>query len=74
MSWSTSFVSLKMCVGFSIFDSVSFLLVLGLFFFQQKAWILWLENVTIPFKIKIMEKSYAFLTPDLWFLSCNKKF
>ena len=26
MSWSTRFVSLKLCVGFSIFDSVSFLL------------------------------------------------
>ena len=26
MSWSTRFISLKLCVGFSIFDSVSFLL------------------------------------------------
>ena len=26
MSWSTRFVSVKLCVGFSIFDSVSFLL------------------------------------------------
>ena len=26
MNWSTGFVSLKLCVGFSIFDSVSFLL------------------------------------------------
>ena len=26
MNWSTRFVSLKLCVGFSIFDSVSFLL------------------------------------------------
>ena len=26
VSWSTRFVSLKLCVGFSIFDSVSFLL------------------------------------------------
>ena len=26
MSWSTRFVSLKLCMGFSIFDSVSFLL------------------------------------------------
>ena len=26
MNWSTSFVSLELCVGFSIFDSVSFLL------------------------------------------------
>ena len=26
MSWNTRFVSLKLCVGFSIFDSLSFLL------------------------------------------------
>ena len=26
MSWSTRFLSLKLCVGFSLFDSVSFLL------------------------------------------------
>ena len=26
MSWNTRFVSLKLCVGFSIFDAVSFLL------------------------------------------------
>ena len=28
VSWSTRFLSLKLCVGFSIFDSVSFLLKL----------------------------------------------
>ena len=39
MSWSTRFVSLKLCVGFSILDSVLFLL-----------------NIIIPFKTKIIEK------------------
>ena len=28
----------------------------------------------IPFKIKIIEKPHIILLPDLWFLSCNKKF
>ena len=35
MSWSTRFVSLKLCVGFSIFDSVSFLLKF-IFLFSKK--------------------------------------
>ena len=43
-------------------------------FIQQNAWILWLKNVIIPFKIKIIEKPHKVLLPDLWFLSCNKKF
>ena len=34
MSWSTRFVSLKLCVGFSNFDSVSFLLKF-IFFFNK---------------------------------------
>ena len=34
MSWSTRFVSLKLCVGFSIFDSVLFLLKF-IFFFNK---------------------------------------
>ena len=37
------FVSLKVCVEFQ-------------FFVQQKAQTLWLENVTIPLQIKIIEK------------------
>ena len=36
-------------------------------FVQQKAWILWLENAIIPFKIKIMEKPLTVLLPELWF-------
>ena len=34
-SWSTWFISLKLCVGFSIFDSVSFLLKF-IFLFNKK--------------------------------------
>ena len=43
-------------------------------FIQQNAWALWLRNVVIPFKIKIIEKPNKDLPPDLLFLSCNKKF
>ena len=43
-------------------------------FVQQKAWTLWLENVIIPIKTKIIENSHTVLLSDLWFLSCNKKF
>ena len=45
-SWSTRFVSLKAFVGFSIFDSISFLLVY-IFVVQQKVWSLWfIHNVS----------------------------
>ena len=44
------------------------------FFVQRKAWTLWLENVVILFKIKIIQKPHMFLLPDLLILSCNKKF
>ena len=43
MSWSTSFVSVKMCVGLSIFDFVSPLLKFK-FFVQQNAWTLTLKR------------------------------
>ena len=36
MSWSLSFLSLKMCVGFSIFDSVSFLFKLIFLFIKKR--------------------------------------
>ena len=58
MSWSTMLVSLKACVGFSTF------LYFPFFIF----------NFIIPSKIKITEKPHTLLLPDLWFLSCNKKF
>ena len=43
-------------------------------FVQQSAWTLWLSNFITPFKIKIIEKPHIVLLPDVWFLSCNKKF
>ena len=52
------FVSLKLWLGFSIFDPV--LLLLKFIFVQQNAWILWLLNFIIPFKIKIIQKSHSF--------------
>ena len=66
MSWNIKvvfIVSLKLCVGFSIFDFVSFLLKT-----------LSPYNVIIPFKAKVIEKPHTVLLPDLWFWSCNKKF
>ena len=71
-SWKTWFISLKLCIGFSIFDSVSFLLNSCYYYFYyfrstEKNW-------ALPFKIKIIEEPNTVLLPDLWFLSCNKKF
>ena len=43
-------------------------------FVQQKPWSLWLWNVIMSFKIKIIEKPHTLLLPDLWFLSCINKF
>ena len=71
--WSTRSISLKLCEGFSIFHSVSFLLEFFIFV-QQKSRTLWLQNVIIPFKIKIIEKPHTVLLPDPWFLSWNNKF
>ena len=66
MSWSTSFAPLKLCVGFSIFDSVLFLLkVIFLFSKMHKFFDF---DVIIPFKIEIIEKPFTVLLPDLWFL------
>ena len=72
-SWITRFVSLKVCVGFFIFDSAS-LFFLKFIFFQQKGWALGIYNVIIPFKIIMVEKLHTILLPNIWFLSCNKKF
>ena len=43
-------------------------------FVHQNAWIRCLQNVIIPLKIKITEKTRTVLLPNLWFLSYNKKF
>ena len=65
--------SLKLCAELSIFDSVLCFIIVYIFV-QQHAWILWLYNVVIPIKIKIIKKPHTVLLPVLWFLSCNKKF
>ena len=66
MSWSTRFVSLKLCVWFCFTFNKVYIFV------QQNAWTLWLWNVTIHFKIKIMEKPHTVLLPDPWFLNYDK--
>ena len=43
-------------------------------FVQHKPWTLWLQIVIIPFKIRIVENPLTLLLPDLWLLSCKKKF
>ena len=70
IGWSTSFVSLKMWVEFSIFDSISFLLKF-IFLFNKMHEVF---DFKTPFKTKIIEKPHTALLPDVWFLSCNKKF
>ena len=42
-------------------------------FVQPKPYTLWVQNI-IPLKIKTVEETQTFLFPDLWFLSCGKKF
>ena len=70
MSRSTRFVSLKLREGFSIFDSISFLLKF-LFLFNKMHGFFELKK-SIPFKIQIIEKLLTVLLLDLWFLSPNK--
>ena len=72
MSWSTRFLYLKLDVGFSICDYVSFLL--KFIFLRNKMHGLSDFKRRIFFKIKVKEKPHRVLLPDLWFLSCNKKF
>ena len=61
------------CVSDFLF-SIPFCFYYSIIFVQQNAWALWLWNVIISFKIKIIEKPQIVLLPDLWFLSYNKKF
>ena len=72
-SLSTKFISLKLCVGFSIFYSVSFLLKF-IFLFNKKHGLFDFKNVIIPFKMKTIANPHTVLLLNLWFLSCNKKF
>ena len=64
------FVSLKLCVGFSIFDSVTFLL--KFIFLSNKMHGVF--DFIIPFKIKMIKQPQIVLLAELWFLSCNKNF
>ena len=52
----------------------NFVTIKGYIFGQQNAWTLWLWNIIIPFKIKIIEQPHSILLPDLWSLSCSKNF
>ena len=51
-----------------------FVIIKVYIFVQQNTWTLWVLNIIIPFKIKIIEKPHIVLVQGLWFLSCNKKF
>ena len=72
MSWSTMFISLKDFVGFSILYLVSFL-IRFIFLLNKKHGLFGFKTSTIPLKIKIMKKPHTQRSPDLWFLSYNKK-
>ena len=69
-SWSTWFISLKLCVGYFTFDSVSFLL--NFIFLFNKKHELWLKNAIILFKMKIIDKPQTVSIQDLWYLCYNK--
>ena len=62
------FVSLKLWVGFPIFNSI---LLKFISLFNKMHGLCDFETLL---KIKIIETSHALLLPDLWFLSYNKKF
>ena len=57
-------------MGFSIFYSVSSLLKFVFLFKKMHE----LFDFKTPFKIKVIEKPHTVLLPNVWFLSCNKKF
>ena len=71
MSWDTIFVSLKVCVGISIFNSVFRFSILAQ---QRQSWKI-IDSLILKrhnfFQNQIMEKRHSFLLPDLWFLSYN---
>ena len=62
----------KLYMGFPIFDFTS--LLLKFVFLFNKMHGLFDLKTSVPFKIKIIEKLHTVLLPDLWFLSCKKKF
>ena len=65
----------KVCLSKTVWDFwFHFVFIKVYIFVQWKTWTLWLKNVIIPFKTKVMERPNIVLLPDLWFWSCNKKF
>ena len=60
MNWGISFVSLKLWVGISIFDSALFLLKF-IFLFNKMHGLFDFKNAKILFTIKIIEKPYTVL-------------
>ena len=69
MSWNARFVSKTMCGIFHF--RFCFVFIKVYIFVQQNAWLLWLKNAIIPFKIKIVEEPHTVLLTDLWFLNCK---
>ena len=68
LSWSTWYISLKLCAGFSIFDSVLFLLYF-IFLLNKKHGLFDLKRHN-----SFQNKNHrTVLLPDLWFLSSKKK-
>ena len=55
MSWSTRFVSLKLCDVFHFRFRFAFLKVF--IFVQQNAWTLWLSNAIIPLNKFLLPKN-----------------
>ena len=72
MSWSTRFVSLKLCRDFPF--SIPFRFYQNLYYCSTKC----MDSLNLKrhnsFQNKIMEKPPTVLLPDLWFLSCKKSF
>ena len=60
MSWSTRFVSLNLCVAFSIFNSVWFLWKFIFLFNKMYGYFLWLQNFIIPFIIPFAPRALIF--------------
>ena len=73
MSWSTRFVSLKLYVGISIFESISFLLKF-VFLFNKMHGLFDFKPSKLLLKTKVIEKPHTVWLSDLWILSSRKKF
>ena len=73
MSWSRRIKDrLSKTVGEVFQFRFRFIFLTVYIFVQQNPWSLWLWNVIVAFKIKIIEKPITVFFPAIWFLSCNK--